>query len=111
MTGSSGYTSYPVYAGPRNYKEMNWENNDFFINVSSGAVQYYAGSQHTTLAAFNNGVGNQTNISVDPKFTDLSKGNIVPTNPIIANYGQPGYASSGSSYDNKNSLWSRFRCF
>ena len=93
MTGSSGYTSYPVYAGPRNYKEMNWENNDFFINVSSGAVQYYAGSQHTTLAAFNNGVGNQTNISVDPKFTDLSKGNIVPTNPIIANYGQPGYAT------------------
>ena len=90
-TARASRGTYIVNA-PRNFKEMNWENNDFYV-TSAGTVYYSAGSQQTTLAAFNAAVGNQTNIAVDPKFVDLKNGDVTPTNPVIANYGQPGYAT------------------
>jgi len=90
ISGKAGYYNYAMYS-PYNYKDMNWENNDFYI-TSPSTNYYYTSSQHTTLANFNNSVGNNTNISVDPKFKNLAASDITPTNPVIANYGQPGYA-------------------
>ena len=93
LTGNCGasYYNYVVYM-PYNYKDMNIENNDFYVNNTSANNYFYTNGQNATLAAFATSIGNQTNIEVDPKFTDLAKGNIIPTNPVIANYGQPGYA-------------------
>ena len=90
MSGKAGYYNYPVYS-PFNYKDMNFENNDFYV-TSSSTNYWYTNSQNTTLTAFNTSVGSNSNIEVDPKFKNLTGGDITPTNPVIANYGQPGYA-------------------
>ncbi|MBI1307326.1 MAG: PKD domain-containing protein, partial [Bacteroidetes bacterium] len=90
MTANAQYYNYVIYAY-YHFQEMNFYNNDFYVKNST-TNYYYTSSQNTTLAAFNNDVGNNTNIEVDPNFKNLANGDLTPTNPSIANYGQPGYA-------------------
>ena len=74
LTGNCGasYYNYVVYM-PYNYKDMNIENNDFYVNNTSANNYFYTNGQNATLAAFATSIGNQTNIEVDPKFTDFGK--------------------------------------
>ncbi|MBO6517780.1 MAG: hypothetical protein JJ975_14645, partial [Bacteroidia bacterium] len=82
-----------VYAafGWQYLEDMDWSNNDFYFDNSS--TNYYGTRTYTTLAGFNGYVDNNSNIEVDPKFVDLTKSDITPSNPAIANYGVPGYAT------------------
>ena len=91
VSGRAGYYNYIVYA-PYNYDKMNFENNDFYV-TSPSTNYWYTNGQNTTLAAFNSSVQTNSNINVDPKYADRSKGDFTPSNPVIANYGQPGYAT------------------
>ena len=86
---------------------MNFENNDFY--VTSPSTNYWIHkSQNTTLRHLTTSVGSNSNIEVDPKFKNLAEGDITPTNPVIANYGQPGYADIDLQRNNTNQMWSRF---
>lgn len=94
ITGDAGRENRFTYS-PFNLDKMGVENNDFYADNTSTNV-WYTNTTVTDLAAFNTAVGasgSTANIEIDPKFTDLSKGNIIPTNPEIANYGQSGYAA------------------
>ncbi|MBO6516093.1 MAG: PKD domain-containing protein, partial [Bacteroidia bacterium] len=90
LTGNGAFGNYPVY-GYQYLEEMDWDHNDFYVNNGS-TTNYYATTAYTTLASFNNYVKNTSNIDIDPKFKDLKKGDVTPTNPAIANYGVPGHA-------------------
>ena len=86
-TTTAQYGTYPVY-GYQYLDEMDWLNNDLY-HTSTAALYWNSG----TVPAFNSSVGQTSNIAVDPKFKDMSNNDFTPTNPVIANYGVPGYAS------------------
>lgn len=87
-----GY-QYPIYCY-YNTDKIDWASNVIHDN-SSGTKYYYGNS--TNYSSFTNWLNNATNdnssMAADPKFKDLSKGDITPTNPEISNIGVQGLAT------------------
>lgn len=83
-----GY-QYPVYCY-YNSDKIDWANNVVY-DISGGTKYYNANaSNYSTFADFAAASNDKTSVEENPKFVDLSGGNIKPTNPKISNMGTPG---------------------
>ena len=87
MNASSGRL-YAINGGNVYGDYMSAERNIIYKNTTQ--TVYHGDFNNTSLANFNSKLSTTTNIDVDPKF---NTGTIVPSNPQIANYGLPGYAT------------------
>ena len=91
ITGTSNfnYTHYGIYC-PYNTTSMDFENNVMYATTPTG---YYAmSSLYNAWSGWINNSGAEGDVFADPMFGGITKGDIKPTNPKIANMGTPDLA-------------------
>ncbi|MFT4523120.1 MAG: hypothetical protein ACI8ZN_002072, partial [Bacteroidia bacterium] len=90
-----GY-QYPIYCY-YNTDKIDWANN--VVNDLSGGTKYYYANNATysSFSAWAAAADDNTSIEADPKFVNLSAGNIKPSNPVISNMGTQGLADKDAA--------------
>ena len=96
--GGTG-TKYGFYNGGQALNGAQLDNNDFYVN-SAGGTNYigFISSAATTQSQWQGQGGDPNGFVVNPNFTSIALGNLLPTNALINNTGAP----LGIAHDNMN---------
>lgn len=93
IDASPGYGySYPIYCY-YNADLIDWGYNVFKVNQPGTQYWYANSSTYSNFPSWAAVAEDYTSIVADPMFVNRTGCDLTPTNPVIANMGQPGYAT------------------
>ncbi|MBR9918976.1 PKD domain-containing protein, partial [bacterium] len=102
IDGSSGYGyHYPIYVY-YNADQIDWGYNVWWdISPTTTKYHYANATTYNTFTLWMEAAGDETSVIANPMFANMAGGDFTPTNPEIANMGEPGLATLDFNKDTR----------